>query len=299
MWLLAHSICLPEQEAEFLPTSSSDIELLAQSKLKVIPEKFCSQDSLTEAYLHSLSGMMSPHFDQTTPQPQAISNGCEKGVGNSSSVAGSPNFAKTSAQPEKARESTAQDQECGRTWRESFAKYNPDSCSWKTAQCSLIADSDEFSETWPRWGSMRNGECFPAKMPAAFTYESESGLSLPTPRSCSAMAARITENTAKAKFPNLETVLARLMLHTIGANEGKGSSKERFLGSPAFRGAKMSEGLRTCAADPIYLNPSFAELTMMWPLDWTDLKPLAMARFQEWRQQHGGCFLNDSTIKAA
>jgi len=205
---------------------------------------------------------------------------------------------KTLAPQEKAQESTANVADSGEKWRGSFAKYNPDSCSWKTAQCSLLVDSDEFSETWPRWGSMRNMECFPAKMPAAFTYESESGLSLPTPRSCSAMAARITENTAKAKFPNLETVLARLMLPTIGANEGKGSSKERFLGSPAFRGAKMSEGLRTCAADPIYLNPSFAELTMMWPLEWTDLKPLAMARFQEWQQQHGGCFLIDSTIKA-
>ena len=69
--------------------------------------------------------------------------------------------------------------------------------------------------------------------------------------------------------------------------EGKGSSKNRFRGSPHFRGAKTSEALRTCEDDPIYLNPLFAELIMMWPVGWTDLKPLETAKFQEWQQQHG------------
>jgi DNA (cytosine-5)-methyltransferase 1 len=63
-------------------------------------------------------------------------------------------------------------------------------------------------------------------------------------------------------------------------------TEKRYLGSPEYRGAKMSEGLRTCETDPIYLNPLFAELTMMWPLGWTDLKPLETAKFQEWQQQH-------------
>ena len=30
-----------------------------------------------------------------------------------------------------------------------------------------------------------------------------------------------------------------------------------------------------------------SEILMMWPLEWTDLKPLEMDRFQEWQQQHG------------
>ena len=118
-------------------------------------------------------------------------------------------------------------------------------------------------------------------------------LMIPTPRSCSAMAAQITQKTENAKFNNLETVIARLMLPTIGANEGKGSRKKRFIGSKDFHGAKMSEGLRICETDPIYLNPLFAELLMMWPLGWTDLKPLEMGKFQEWQQQHGQS-LNDT-----
>ncbi|EPT3124242.1 DNA cytosine methyltransferase [Pseudomonas aeruginosa] len=34
------------------------------------------------------------------------------------------------------------------------------------------------------------------------------------------------------------------------------------------------------------LNPTWVEWLMGWPLEWTALKPLGMARFQEWLQQH-------------
>lgn len=34
------------------------------------------------------------------------------------------------------------------------------------------------------------------------------------------------------------------------------------------------------------LNPQWVEWLMGWPLGWTDLKPLEMDRFREWRQQH-------------
>jgi len=38
------------------------------------------------------------------------------------------------------------------------------------------------------------------------------------------------------------------------------------------------------------LNPDWVEWLMGWPLAWTDLKPLGMDRFQQWRQQHSGFF---------
>jgi DNA (cytosine-5)-methyltransferase 1 len=37
------------------------------------------------------------------------------------------------------------------------------------------------------------------------------------------------------------------------------------------------------------LNPTWVEWLMGWPLGWTDLKPLGMDKFREWRRQHGGC----------
>jgi hypothetical protein len=35
------------------------------------------------------------------------------------------------------------------------------------------------------------------------------------------------------------------------------------------------------------LNPTWVEWLMGWPLEWTDLKPLEMDKYQQWRQQHG------------
>lgn len=263
-------------EEAFSAVNCSGGEPSAQLNESPTPQAYLSPDRMTAFSRLSRFGM--------TFAPLTGSRGAELLTWF---LAGFP--AKTSAALEKERESTEREAGYGAKWQGSFATYSPATSSWKTAQCSLLEDSDEFSETWPRWGLMRDGECFPVTMQAEFTYASASGLRLPTPRSCSAMAARITENTANAKFPNLETVLARLTLPTLGANEGKGSSKKRFIGSPDFRGAKMSEGLRTCEQDPIYLNPLFGELTMMWPLGWTDLKPSEMGKFQEWWQQHGEC----------
>ena len=53
--------------------------------------------------------------------------------------------------------------ECGEKWRGSFVKYDPDSFLWRTHQCSLLGGLDEFSETWPQWGLMRDGECWEQK----------------------------------------------------------------------------------------------------------------------------------------
>ena len=37
------------------------------------------------------------------------------------------------------------------------------------------------------------------------------------------------------------------------------------------------------------LNPTWVEWLMGWPIGWTDLKPLEMDRFQQWRDSHGKC----------
>ena len=66
----------------------------------------------------------------------------------------------TLVQREKAQESMEKTQDSGEKWRGSFVKYDPDSHSWKTHQCSLLGDLDEFLETWPQWGLMRDGECW-------------------------------------------------------------------------------------------------------------------------------------------
>ena len=88
--------------------------------------------------------------------------------------------AKTSLPQEKEQGLMERDQECGEKWRGSFTKYDPSSCSWKTHQCSLLEDSEQFLETWPKWGLMRNGECWEVTPLELTQNENEFGF-WPTP----------------------------------------------------------------------------------------------------------------------
>ena len=89
-------------------------------------------------------------------------------------------LARTSAPQARAQESTASAADCGDKWQGSFAKYDHDSHSWRTHQRSLLGGFTEFSETWPRWGWMRDGACWEQTTAVPTTNESASGL-WPTP----------------------------------------------------------------------------------------------------------------------
>ena len=83
--------------------------------------------------------------------------------------------AKTLVQQEKGGASKPKEAECGKRWRESLAKLDQDTLLWKIPQCSLLEDLEQSLEIWPRWGSMRNGECFPQPMLGRITNENEFG----------------------------------------------------------------------------------------------------------------------------
>lgn len=101
--------------------------------------------------------------------------------------------ARTSAQPEVAQDLTESEADSGAKWQGSFTKYDPATRSWKTRQFSLLGGLVEFSETWPRWGSMRNGECLERPIAERPTCESESGL-WPTP-TCGGGGQTLPEGT--------------------------------------------------------------------------------------------------------
>ena len=232
---------LRELEGESLEDICSGGELLQPLKSKITHAEFYCNGKLMDSYLDSLFGTTFVHSMENLGEEKSMSSREDFPV-------------RTLVQQERAQDLTEKGQDSGEKWRGSFTKYNPDSCSWKTHQCSLLGDLDEFSETWPKWGLMRNGECWEAQMLGPFIEETEFGLSLPT----------------------------------IVKSDSNATSKNRFLNSRHFRGAKMSEGLRICETDPTSVHPSFGEKTMGWPTMWTGLAPLEMDKFQEWQQLHGG-----------
>jgi len=186
---------------------------------------------------------------------------------------------RTFPQQEKAQASTESGAECGRTWPESFARWDRDTASWKTPQCSLLAGLDEFSETWPRWGMMRAGECSVQSMPAHRTSETESGLSdtCPTPRSCAAMSAKFSVNTRDRGRGNLEDYVVRWPTPTAHNAKETNAPSEALRNEPTL--AHLIGG---------HVNPMWTEWLMGWPLGWTDLKPLETDKFLAWQHSHGG-----------
>ena len=160
--------------------------------------------------------------------------------------------AKTSASQDEALESTEQSQDSGWKWPASFAKWDPVLCLWKTRQRSLVAGLDVFSETWPRWGMMQNGECSELKQPELHTKSAnESGL-WPTP---------LASGDRKSKFAQGGTPLGYAVRYwpTPPVTEQVGGT----------------------------LNPTWVEWLMGWPMGWTDYAPLAMDKFQKWLDLHG------------
>jgi DNA (cytosine-5)-methyltransferase 1 len=89
--------------------------------------------------------------------------------------------AKTSQSQEKEPELPESAAECGNTWQGLLAKYNPSTSSWKTPQCSLFEDLEQSLETFPRWGSMRNGELYQRQQWEPPISETESGSLQKTP----------------------------------------------------------------------------------------------------------------------
>jgi hypothetical protein len=185
-------------------------------------------------------------------------------------LAGFP--AKTSVLPEKARDSMVSDPAYGWKWPESSTKYNPDSRSWKTRQCSLLGGLEPFSETWPRWGTMRNGECWERQTWERHISGSESGF-WRTPKAQD--GGRRGNYKDKVK---LDIYLQKG--HTLDLCEQVRWPHlwptPTVCGNYNRKGASKTSGDGLATAVGGTLNPAWVEWLMGWPIGWTELEPLAM-----------------------
>ena len=157
--------------------------------------------------------------------------------------------AKTSVPQERELASTAHARDFGGKWRASLAKYDPGSSSWRTVRCLPQEDSVVFSATWPKWGSMLNGECWRQPTLARPTSGNEFGY-WPTP---TAMTA--TGGAALCKW----------------GGSGARAKLRKMVSSKELNGP---------------LNPEWVSWLMGWPLGWSSLQPLATVKYQQWQQQH-------------
>jgi len=276
---------------EYLGDISSDGEPSVQLNGSPTQQAYCAPDKMTVFSRLSRFGM--------TYKPLTESRGEEL---LTLYLAGF--HAKTSPQLEREKELTENGQGCGEKWQGSFTKYDPDSCSWKTHQCSLLGDLDEFSETWPQWGLMQGGECWEQQTLAHRINGTEFGL-LPTPTAsmmpCEGTVRIMRKQWLEGNF-TLEEASA-----IAGRDVRKSQGKVKAWPTPVksdYAARRPSQGWRgesdlpsvvwtetggreNPEKPPAQLNADWVEWLMGWPLGWTDLKPLETDKFQKWLDAHG------------
>ena len=198
--------------------------------------------------------------------------------------------AKISQEREKAQGLTEKKAECGEKWRGSFTKYDPDTSLWKTHQCSLLGDLEPFSETWPQWGLMRNGECWEQQTLGPTTKGTESGLlekNWPTPCATDYKGAGKTGDLRDRLDYAVERGATKSKIYTWPTPRTKGMCG----GSGAWQQLKANTTIEEArlmgAGNGGKLNPTWVEWLMGWPLGWTDLKPLETDKSLFAPQQHG------------
>jgi hypothetical protein len=194
--------------------------------------------------------------------------------------------AKTSAPQEKVRELMESEVVCGEKWRASFTKYDPDMRLWRTHQCSLLGDLEPFSETFPQWGLMRDGECWEQQTLEQTIRGTESGLSQetwPTPDANCGKRGSQPEWSPKrksgqhAQYTINQAVRDKMFPTPTCHNAKKGAYPSEF--------NRKTPSLATHAGGK--LNPMWVEWLMGWLLGWTDLKPLEMDKSHSAPQQLG------------
>jgi len=267
-WLYSQALVV-----EYLGENFSDGEQSAPLSGSNIQQAYCAPDKMTDFSRLSRYGM--------TYKPLMESRGEEL-----LTLYLAVFHAKTSAQQEKAQELTESAAGCGEKWHASFAKYDPDLSLWKTPQCSLLGDSEEFLETWPQWGLMRNGECWEQRTLEQTIRGTESGLleRIPTPQ------ARDWKGSSGRSMKGLEhdlpTHAKNWPTPQASDNRDRGNMSNPSIQRRVAIGKQI---MLSQSVDPIsgQLNPTWVEWLMGWPLGWTDLKPLEMDKSHFAPQQLG------------
>ncbi len=136
-------IYFPES-AGSVSDSGTSSEQSAMSKSTRTARKSCKPELKTNCLMTPLSGMILQH---STGDP-----GMDVWI---LSMAGFP--ARTSRLPEKVQVFGESVQDCFSKSSGSFAKYNPDTSSWRTFQLCLDGEWELYSESFPRAGMMRCG----------------------------------------------------------------------------------------------------------------------------------------------
>lgn len=290
-----------EQEAGFSLHTYLDGIRSQRSKSKSTREKSCCNGNATGCSTTSQSGMMSA--------PSTVAPGVD------SLMLFRGDFpAKTLVLRVEAMDLPEPVRGFGSSICASLRKYGLALSSPKTHRTCVPTDSAPSSKDLPAWGMAHDGVCWELGTSARRTSETECGY-LPTPQASDHITKR-TSKSWKAKGrvnfclsnPEIQGMWPTprkqyFATPTATANQ-LSPSMMKHLGCRAWWPTPTAHNAKECAAPSEYyrntptlaaqtggkLNPPWVEWLMGWPIGWTDSKPLATDKFQQWRKQHSAFF---------
>lgn len=193
MWLyIPRGYCLSSQESvdsiARYGLFFQNVELFVTSSGKPTPRPYSWQGWKTRPWMKLLYGV--------TLQPSTVKASMDSWT-QSLSVSPVPTSQLLENRKESRGENKAQDQDSSLKPAELFAKYDQGTFLSKTSQDSFLTDScQSYSESFPKWGSMHNGECFRQEMWVAPILEKESS-SWATPNTMDHLPQRSPEALSK------------------------------------------------------------------------------------------------------
>lgn len=193
--------------------------------------------------------------------------------------------ARTSALPAKASESLANDPGCGPTWLGSLAKFDPVSRSWKTAQLSLLRDSELSSVIWPRSGMTAGGQCWELPMLERRTSGTGCGFLQvwPTPTVC---GNHNRKGASATSGDGLATAVKMFPTPQASDNRNRGNADTPAIARRIAIGKQVSLTMTVSGGQ---LSADWTEWLMGWPTGHTALKPSVTAKCQPVQPRHGDC----------
>jgi hypothetical protein len=177
-----------------------------------------------------------------------------------SSAAASP--AKTSATPEKDQDLLESAADCSTKQPVSFARWDQDTCCWKTWQRSLLEDWETYSGRWPRSGMTVGGTAY--KLPTLARRISGTGSSSSVWRTPNATDGTHGGPNARGSSGQLR-LTAQVMWPTPDAHcyrHGDNTTANQLSSKSAQR---------PCGAVSGQLNPTWVEWLQGFPMGWTEV----------------------------
>ncbi len=259
------------QVAEYLQGNISAGKQFAPWKLKTIHAGYYCKDKTTGQQIITQYLKTLENSEPTTQSVAKLSNGYGKEAIKWLYPAVS--HVKIFQWLEKAKALRARVADCGEKCTGWFARYDPHTCTWKTAQRSLLGDYTEYSATFPNWGIMFRGVCWELTTLALTIKENEYGYlpkeSIPTPRKSDDTAGRlvtITENgklyrTNKDCSQKYGINLADYVVHTNKWPTPRSSGEEGYNTVKERKGHKAAVAHNLTAAVQFFPTPTTQDMT--------------------------------------